>query len=126
MTAGGIPGRIAELRGMLGLSAKGFGHLIHYSQPQISLMERGLAPVSERAIRLICVTCQVNEAWLVTGEGQPFKGGTLMEKKSNLEQLAELLASLPREQQEFAAAHLLGVAQGMKLAADLGKEKKSA
>jgi hypothetical protein len=47
-------------------------------------------------------------------------------QKTNLDQLAELLASLPREQQEFAATHLLGVAQGMKLAADLGKEKKSA
>ncbi|MBO4794317.1 MAG: hypothetical protein J5556_07120 [Deltaproteobacteria bacterium] len=44
-------------------------------------------------------------------------------EKTALEQLAELLRALPDAQREAAAAHLLGVMQGMQLQAALNDRK---
>ena len=42
-----------------------------------------------------------------------------------VEQLAELLATVPEDQQELVAAQLLGVTQGVLLAAALQEEKSA-
>lgn len=47
-------------------------------------------------------------------------------KKTRVEQLAELMASVPEEQQELVAAQLLGVAQGVMLAAAIDEGRTSA
>ena len=47
-------------------------------------------------------------------------------KLKYMEQLAEALAALPEDQREFVAAHLLGIAMGMRMADDLRREEKSA
>ena len=49
-----------------------------------------------------------------------------MEKKTYTEELAEELARLPEDQREFVAAHLLGIAMGMRLGDDVRREEKSA
>lgn len=49
-----------------------------------------------------------------------------MREKTYTEQLIEELVKLPDEAKEYIAIHLLGTVQGMKMAAALGKDKKSA
>lgn len=49
-----------------------------------------------------------------------------MGKKSNTELLIEELVQLPDDMKEKVAIHLLGTVQGMKIAAALDNDKKSA
>ena len=47
-------------------------------------------------------------------------------KTNYTEELAELLDRLPEEKAEYVAAHLLGTVQGVMLAAEIEKDKKTA
>jgi transcriptional regulator with XRE-family HTH domain len=80
--------RLKELRKMLGLNQSNFAGQICISQTALSMMESGKMPLSERNIRLICTTFNVNERWLRTGEGDMFAAPSPL--------LAELLSLFDR------------------------------
>jgi len=62
--------RVRELREYLGLTMKEFGEKLSLSQGNVSLIENGKVNVTERNIKLICATWDVNEKWLRTGTGK--------------------------------------------------------
>lgn len=64
--------RIKELRKTLGLSGEKFGENIGLNRAAISKIENGAVGVSESNIKLICLTYNVNEDWLRTGQGSMF------------------------------------------------------
>lgn len=64
--------RVKELRKALGLSGEKFGENIGLNRAAISKIENGAVGVSESNVKLICLTYNVNEDWLRTGEGEMF------------------------------------------------------
>lgn len=78
--------RIAELRKkFLKLSMEEFGKRIGISKSAVNQIEKGVNNPSEQTISLICREFNVNEAWLRTGEGEPFQ------KRTRNQELAEFL-----------------------------------
>lgn len=81
--------RIKELRQALGLSGEKFGEALGVTRTAISLIESGKNKVTEQTIKLICLTYNVNEQWLRTGEGSMFNQSSddfysNLQKKYNL------------------------------------------
>lgn len=68
-----INNRIFELRKKLELSQEKFGEKLGVTGPGISKIESGDRGVTEQMIMAICRVFYVNEEWLRTGEGEPFK-----------------------------------------------------
>lgn len=64
--------RIKELRETLGLSLRAFGDAVGYTNPTISLIERGKKQPEKRLLKLICSEFDVNQQWLLTGKGGMF------------------------------------------------------
>ena len=64
--------RIKELRKALGLSGEKFGESLGVQRMAISLLESGKNNLTDQMIKLICLTYNVNEDWLRTGEGSMF------------------------------------------------------
>lgn len=64
--------RVKELRKVLGLSGEKFGENIGLNRAAISKIENGAVGVSESNVKLICLTYNVNEDWLRTGQGSMF------------------------------------------------------
>ena len=64
--------RVKELRKALGLSGEKFGENIGLNRAAISKIENGAVGVSESNVKLICLTYNVNEDWLRTGNGEMF------------------------------------------------------
>lgn len=78
--------RIKYLRAkILKLSQESFGEKIGLSKSGISNIENGIRNVTEQHIKLICSEFNVNENWLRTGEGIPFK----QTSSSAMEQLCQ-------------------------------------
>ena len=67
-----IPERLVMLRKTLGLKQKVFAQSLGIPQTTFSTIENGKSPLQERHIKLICLTFNVNETWLRTGEGAVF------------------------------------------------------
>ena len=80
--------RIAEISKESGLNKTEFGQKIGISQPMVSLICLGKANPSDRTISDICRVFRVNETWLRTGAGEPYR------KKARAEELAEIFAEL--------------------------------
>lgn len=64
--------RIKELRKALGLSGEKFGDPLGVTKTAVSLIESGKNNLTDQMIKLICLTYNVNEHWLRTGEGDMF------------------------------------------------------
>lgn len=64
--------RVKAIREAKELSMNAFAKAIGLAQSGISAIEYETRPVTEKNIRLICVTFGVNEEWLRTGEGEMF------------------------------------------------------
>jgi transcriptional regulator with XRE-family HTH domain len=62
--------RLKELRKSLGLTQGAFGKKIGMSDVAISHMESGRTAISEQNLRLICLTFEIREDWLRTGDGE--------------------------------------------------------
>lgn len=71
--------RINEVVKQSGLSKTDFAKRLGVSQPFVSKLCTGDAAPSDRTIQDICREFGVNEVWLRTGEGEPFKERTLEE-----------------------------------------------
>lgn len=64
--------RIKCLRKYLELSQKEFADRIHVSRNYIYQLESTDKPISKKFITLVCEEYNVNEDWLLTGEGDMF------------------------------------------------------
>lgn len=80
--------RIREIRKDAGLTLEKFGEKIGISASACSLLESGKTNPSNQTITAICRVFRVNEAWLRTGAGEPYR------KKARAEELAEIFADL--------------------------------
>lgn len=80
--------RIAKISKDSGLNKTEFGQKIGISQSMASLICLGKANPSDRTISDICRVFRVNETWLRTGAGEPYR------KKARAEELAEIFAGL--------------------------------
>jgi hypothetical protein len=65
--------RIKELRDLLGLKQEDFAEAVNLKRNSISLIELGKRNASDRTIKAICSTFNVNEEWLRHGSGEVFK-----------------------------------------------------
>ncbi|MHB9292500.1 hypothetical protein Holit_01598 [Hollandina sp. SP2] len=64
--------RLKEVRKTKGLNQKEFATELGIAQNTYSLIETGKIAMSERNIKMICLTFGVSEQWLRTGESQMF------------------------------------------------------
>lgn len=65
--------RLKQLRLKLDLSQKDFGSKLLISKDHVSSLETGRRKLTDRIIRDICSKYNVNENWLVNGEGEMLK-----------------------------------------------------
>lgn len=65
--------RIKRVRKDVKMNQTDFGQSLGVSQYTVSSFETGRAVPDESIIKLICSIYNVNEAWLRTGEGDPYK-----------------------------------------------------
>lgn len=72
--------RISEVVRQSGLTKTDFGKRINISQGMVSRICSGDANPSDRTITDICREFGCNEAWLRTGEGEPFREQTREEE----------------------------------------------
>lgn len=77
--------RLVLIREKAGLSQSKFAEKIKVSRNFISLVENGNRELSDRTIKDICSTFDINEEWLRTGKG------SMNVEKSRNQQLAEFL-----------------------------------
>lgn len=88
--------RILEIRKRLNLTQSQFGAEIGATRPMIASYEAGKV-IPDKPIRLlICEKFNVNEAWLETGEGVPYKEGLIPSLASALRQMPNVAAALER------------------------------
>lgn len=80
--------RIKELRNELGMTLEEFGNELGFSRSSMSNIETGYRNVTDRLVKAIVNTFNVNEDWLRTGEGDMF----LETKESHLAELAKQYA----------------------------------
>ena len=65
--------RVKWLRTNLGLTQADFGNRINISQNYVWMIEKGERVPGGRTIKDICREFNVNEVWLCSGIGEPFK-----------------------------------------------------
>ena len=80
--------RVYELRKRLGLTLEKFGEPLGVTKTAISRIEKEERAITDQMIKSICLQYNVNEEWLRTGEGEPFK------KLSPQEEVAEYVSAL--------------------------------
>ena len=86
--------RLRAVRKALCLSQKRFAEQIGLYQNSLSTIEKNHSPVTERNIKLVCATFNVNEQWLRTGRGEMFCSSPY-EKR-----LRDICMTLSQENQE--------------------------
>jgi transcriptional regulator with XRE-family HTH domain len=64
--------RLKRIRKELGLNQTEFARLIGLKQTALSMIEVGTTPLTDKNIKLICATFNVNEQWFRTGAGEMF------------------------------------------------------
>ena len=94
-----INDRIKELRkDRLGLTLDKFGEKIGLKKSALSLIENGRSGATDQTVLAICREFGVNETWLRTGEGEPFKPVPLNEE------IRQYFAPLDNLSEEFKTA----------------------
>jgi transcriptional regulator with XRE-family HTH domain len=64
--------RLRAIRKALRLNQKCFAEQIGLNQNSLSMIEKNHTPVTEKNVKLVCATFNVNEQWLRTGSGEMF------------------------------------------------------
>ena len=82
-----------------------FAEQIGLSQTSLSMIEMGRNPLTDKNIKLICSTFNVNERWLRDGEGEMFAAPSPYARE--LEQILESLAPATQEYLLLVARELL-------------------
>ncbi|MCI2106832.1 MAG: helix-turn-helix domain-containing protein [Intestinimonas sp.] len=67
-----INDRVKVVRSQFGLTQIEFGGKTGISQGHLTSIENGKRAVTEKTLKVICATFNVNEEWLRTGEGDMF------------------------------------------------------
>lgn len=80
--------RVKAIRKEVSLTQEKFAQSISLTQNYIAQVEMGRRELSDRAVKDICRIYNVNEEWLRTGIGDPFR------KPSEREELAAWLAEI--------------------------------
>ena len=88
--------RIRFIRKKIGLKQGDFASRIGLTQTSMSMIEAGKSALTEKNIKLICVTFAVDENWLRTGKGEMFGSSSPYEKE-----LLEIFGKLTPGTQEF-------------------------
>ena len=97
--------RLKLLRKTLKLYQGDFAKQIGLTQTSLSVIENGRNSLTDRNIKLICSTFNVNERWLRDGEGEMFAAASPYAKE--LEQILESLAPATQEYLLLVARELL-------------------
>lgn len=88
--------RIRLIRKSMKLTQAEMGQELGCSQTAYAKYESGMV-VPDKPIRmLICEKFNVNQAWLETGEGQPYKEGLIPELMNALRQMPDVQSLLER------------------------------
>ncbi|MDR2617971.1 MAG: helix-turn-helix domain-containing protein [Treponema sp.] len=72
--------RITEIRKYLKLNQGAFAERLGLKRTALSMIESGKNAITEKNIKLICLTFNVDETWLRTGKGEMF-GASPYEKE---------------------------------------------
>jgi len=88
--------RIRLVRKSLGLNQAEFAKRIGLTQTSMSMIELEKSVLTEKNIKLICVTFAVDEDWLRTGKGEMFGSMSPYEKE-----LIEVFGKLTEDTQSF-------------------------
>lgn len=86
--------RIKQIRKEQNLTQLAFGEKLNVSKSTIESIEYGRREATDRIISDICRVFNVNEEWLRTGEGSPYRETT------REEEIAELVLSLARSPED--------------------------
>ncbi|MBO0558969.1 XRE family transcriptional regulator [Clostridium botulinum] len=78
------------MRNVIGLTQEDFAKKIDLKRSSLASIEVGAVNLTERNIKTICNTFNVNENWLINGEGEMFN--TLQEDKELLNFVINALA----------------------------------
>lgn len=87
--------RVRELRKELGLTLEKFGKPLGVGKTAISKIENDERSLTDQMIISICREYNVNEEWLRTGEGKPFK------ELTRNQIIADFAGDLIREDESF-------------------------
>lgn len=88
--------RISMIRKDIAMTQTQFGEAIGASRPMIASYESGKV-IPDKSIRLlICQKFNVNETWLETGEGVPYKEGLIPALATALQNMPAVAAALER------------------------------
>ena len=87
--------RLRAVRKAMKLNQEEFGKLVGLSQAALSMIEGGKNLVTDKNMKLICVTFNINEQWMRTGKGEMFNS------YPHLQELSEILANLTPEAQKY-------------------------
>ena len=87
--------RVRAVRKRLGLNQAHFAKQIGLTQTSLSMLEVGDNNITDKNVKLICVTFNVNENWLRTGEGQMFNASPYAKE------IGDIMESLTSETQQY-------------------------
>ncbi|MHC6203888.1 helix-turn-helix domain-containing protein [Breznakiellaceae bacterium SP9] len=93
--------RLKEVRKVLGLSQKDFSERLGLTQGSYSSIETGTVILTEKNIKLICMSFNVDKRWLQTGIGTMFTSQSPREG-----QFLEVFRELLPENQDYILASL--------------------
>ena len=110
--------RLKQLRKALKLYQGDFAKQIGLTQTSLSVIESGRNPLTDRNIKLICSTFNVNERWLRDGEGEMFAAASPYAKE--LEHILDSLAPATQEYLLVVARELLTMQKNL-----LGEEREN-
>ena len=64
--------RIREIREDAKISQEAFATILRISQPNLSLIEKGIQPINRTTAKVLSLEFFVDEDWLETGEGDKY------------------------------------------------------
>ena len=88
--------RIRRIRKDLNMNQTEFGAEIGATQKMVTTYETGVVLPDKPIRMLICQKFNVNESWLETGEGVPYKEGLIPALANALQAMPDVAAALER------------------------------
>lgn len=101
--------RIKAIREALHLSQREFGEKLGVSRDVISNIEYGRVQPKELLLRHMCQLYNVNENWLLTGEGEMFENNK--QEYAKLEEALKIFKTLKPEFQDYALEQIKKLAE---------------
>jgi transcriptional regulator with XRE-family HTH domain len=88
--------RLRIVRKKIGITQAEFARRIGLTQTSMSMIQSGKSNLTDKNIKLMCITYSINEAWLLTGGGGMFVSPSPYEKE-----LLDIFRKLDDADQEF-------------------------